>query len=219
MAYPPIFPVPRRRKLKLWIRVLLFTILLGLGVMLADRQVRPVMETFALHQAQVAAVRAINQAVEEVLEQEEISYGDLVTLRHNSLGEITAIETHVIEFNLLRSRLTRAVDGCLQEQLRQDIAVPLGTIFGGNLLSGRGPLVQLRIVPIGYVHTSLANDFASAGINQTLHQIVLHIEAEVAAVIPGYTVSTTISQDFCVAETVIVGAVPEFFAGLEGISG
>ena len=91
--------------------MLLFTILLGLGVMLADRQVRPVMVTFALHQAQVAAVRAINQAVEEVLEQEEISYGDLVTLRHNSLGEITAIETHVIEFNLLRSRLTRAVDG------------------------------------------------------------------------------------------------------------
>lgn len=201
-----------RRKLKWQVRLLLCVFCITAGILAADWKMRPLIQTFAVHQAQVAATRAINDAVEEVLTQEEITYSDLVTLQENSQGEIRAIETKVIEFNLLRSRLTRAIDSRLQNRGEQIIHIPVGTLIGGSFLSGRGPRITFKVIPAGYVHTELENVFSSAGINQTLHQIVLHISAEVAAVIPGYTVSTTTKLDFCVAETVIVGAVPEMFA-------
>lgn len=209
-------PKGKRRKLKWSVRLCLYMLLTILGILASDLKVRPLIQTFAAYQARAAATRAINEAVEEVLQQENILYSDLVTLRENSQGDIRAIETRVIEFNLLRAKLTRAVDNKLLAKEEQIISIPAGTLLGGSLLSGRGPRVTFKVIPAGYVHTELENVFSSAGINQTLHQIMLHISAEITAVIPGYSITTMTKLDFCVAETVIVGAVPELFAGRNG---
>ena len=67
--------------------------------------------------------------------------------------------------------------------------------MGGQILSGRGPEVEFRVIPAGYVHTEIYNQFQSAGINQTLHQIMLKVDATVSAVMPIYTVTTEVTTN------------------------
>jgi sporulation protein YunB len=178
-------------------------------------KLRPVIQLFAGRQAQAAAVRVIDEAVMEVLAAEPVTYQDLVVLREDGEGRVLAIETKTIEMNLLRTKLTRAIDKRLLLRQEQEASIPLGTLFGGNFLSGRGPELTFKLIPVGYVKTELRQQFLSAGINQTVHQILLHITVDVAVVSPGYSTSSVAEVDFPLAETVIVGAVPGLFAEMQ----
>ena len=92
----------------------------------------------------------------------------------------------------------------------QTCALPI-SLSGVQLFSGRGPDLNLKVVPAGYMTSEIENRFDTAGINQTRHQIMLKMDMRVMAIIPGYSVSTDIHTEYCLAETVIVGTVPEAF--------
>ena len=206
-----------RRHLKLSVKFFLFLVMVLAAAVMVDVKLRPVIQVFAGRQAQAAAVRVIDDAVMEVLASDPVSYQDIAVLREDADGKIRAIETRTIELNLLRTKLTRAIDRKLQLRQEQEASIPLGTLFGGNFLSGRGPEVTFKLIPVGYVKTELQQQFLSAGINQTVHQILLHITVDVAVVAPGYTTSTVATVDFPLAETVIVGMVPEMFAEMQPV--
>ena len=55
------------------------------------------------------------------------------------------------------------------------------------------------------------NTFTAAGINQTKHQIRLVVDVSVSILLPGFTTGTRVRNSFTVAETVIVGTVPESY--------
>ena len=206
-----------RRHLKLSVKFFLFLVMVLAAAVMVDVKLRPVIQVFAGRQAQAAAVRVIDDAVMGVLASDPVSYQDIAVLREDADGKIRAIETRTIELNLLRTKLTRAIDRKLQLRQEQEASIPLGTLFGGNFLSGRGPEVTFKLIPVGYVKTELQQQFLSAGINQTVHQILLHITVDVAVVAPGYTTSTVATVDFPLAETVIVGMVPEMFAEMQPV--
>jgi hypothetical protein len=71
--------------------------------------------------------------------------------------------------------------------------------------------VTVRIMPLGSVQTRLYQQFTEAGINQTLHRIMLEVDFQVATVFPGYVVATDTTSSYPVAETVIVGKVPDAY--------
>lgn len=203
-----------RRRLALTLAALLMGLMAG--VLLMDARLRPTIEMFSGYQAKVFATRAINDAIYNELAMDSLPYDTLVTLSQNSAGEVTALQTDMVTINRLRGRATNAVLESLSTMEDQIIRVPLGTLSGVQLLSGRGPVVELKVIPSGYLQTSLENRFDSAGINQTRHQILLIFDMSVTALIPGYTVTTQVSTSFCLAETVIVGAVPEAFTSVNG---
>lgn len=165
----------------------------------------------AAYQAKVYATRILNEAVEAQLAGESPSYRELVSLSTGDDGKINAVQTDVVRLNLLKAALTNAATDRLEELEQQTVLVPLGTLLGWQVLSGRGPLVEFRLVPAGYVRSSLSHRFDAAGINQTRHQIMLQLDASIIAVLPGYTTSTEVSTDFLLAETVIVGTSPDSF--------
>lgn len=189
-----------------------FFLLLLLGCCAAvDAHIRPVIQSMAAYQAKVYATRILNEAVEAQLAGESPSYRELVRLSTGDDGKINAVQTDVVRLNLLKAALTNAATDRLEELEQQTVLVPLGTLLGWQVLSGRGPLVEFRLVPAGYVRSSLSHRFDAAGINQTRHQIMLQLDASIIAVLPGYTTSTEVSTDFLLAETVIVGTSPDSF--------
>ena len=189
-----------------------FFLLLLLGCCAAvDAHIRPVIQSMAAYQAKVYATRILNEAVEAQLAGESPSYRELVSLSTGEDGKINAVQTDVVRLNLLKAALTNAATDRLEELEQQTVLVPLGTLLGWQVLSGRGPLVEFRLVPAGYVRSSLSHRFDAAGINQTRHQIMLRLDASIIAVLPGYTTSTEVSTDFLLAETVIVGTSPDSF--------
>ena len=91
----------------------------------------------------------------------------------------------------------------------KELSVPVGTLLGSPFLAGRGPLIRVRMQSVGSSSAHFENAFTSAGINQTKHQIYLVVDVYVSILLPGFSTTTKFSNTYSVAETVIVGSVPD----------
>ncbi len=203
---------PKNRKRKY--RWKLAGVLLAAAAMFAavDSQLRPVVETMAQYQCRVVSVIAINEAVMDELEKMGDVPHRLVHLEKNVDGTVSNVELDSVEMNRLKARLTEAVSNRLTGLENQDVAIPLGTLLGWQLLAGRGPDIHLQIVPASFVESEVVDTLESAGINQTQHRVCIRFTVEMSAILPGYSTSVDVTDEVCVAQTLIVGQVPEFYA-------
>jgi len=191
----------------------LIALLVGVSTLLAliYTQLRPAVESAAAYQVRLFAARVLNAAILEQLGEEHIAYGDLIRLSRNSSGEIVAIESDMVRINRLKADVNQYVISALEDMGTVTLMIPLGTLLGNEITSGRGPLVEIRVYPVGYVQTDLYSNFTEAGINQTLHQIMLGTRVQMRAIIPGYSIQADIFASYGIAETVIVGNIPEAY--------
>lgn len=185
-------------------------ILIGCAYLL-DLHIRPIITKVSLYQCQVIATKIINQAIFDQLEGEGYDYSSLVTFTTNANGDVIALESNMQSINRFKAELTLLVNDAITQIDEQHVDIALGTVTGAHLLYGKGPVYRFRLSPGGYVNTRLISSFTSAGINQTLHQIVLEVTVNVAAIIPGYTQHVDVVSDYIMAETVIVGSIPESY--------
>lgn len=206
-------------KRRIVIKFLAVAVLLGAVCWYLDVQLQKTISTMVAYQIKVYATRALNTAILEELDRQDISYEDLVTLQKGEDSQVSAITTDAIEISRLKASISNAVEVQLQKPAFQTVGVPLGTVVGSKWFSGYGPNISFRLIPEGSVHTRLENKFDSAGINQTRHQIMLEIEVQFTAVIPGFSTEFTASTNFCIAETVIVGPIPDAYTNVEDGSG
>ncbi|MCL2068871.1 MAG: sporulation protein YunB [Oscillospiraceae bacterium] len=206
----------RRTKPIFVFRVLPVLMLIGIALWSFDASMRPAVESMSVHQARIFAARAVNEAMAQELSAQDVSYGEIITVTQNQNGEVSAIRTNMAEIARLQTRLTSRVLDELVSREQGRVLIPLGTLMGEQLLSGRGPLITIRLVPVGSMQTRISNEFISAGINQTLHRIMLEAEMQVQTIFPGYVITTDTLTRFTVAETVIVGNVPEGYTVITG---
>lgn len=207
----------KRKKLRA-LKMLLVGVCLLAAVFVLDGRVRPVLTTLATYQAKLSATRSINEAVIQVISEEDVVYNNIISVTQKTGGEVSSLSTDMVTVNRLKAQITSKVADRLTQDAVQDIGIPIGTVFGGQLLSGRGPRLTFKVLPAGYVHSEIYNRFQSAGINQTLHQIMLSVEVTISAVAPIYTITTNVDTNLCIAETIIVGKVPEAFTDINGDS-
>ncbi len=179
--------------------------------LLADIRVRPIIEKTAMYQSKIFATRIINDAVYSQLEDESLDYEKLITVTYSSDNSISSIESNMVNINRLKSKITKCVNDELSHIDENDINISLGTISGLYTFYNQGPLIPVKVQPEGYAETTLISSFESAGINQTLHRIIVEITVDISAIIPGYTSSADVTTQFVIAETVIVGNVPESY--------
>lgn len=196
------------KKRRLRRRCFLLAALLIACALGADVQLRPAIRSAAGSQANLYATRAIQEAVFREVERLELEYGDLVRLTYSDQGAVTSLQTDMLAMSKLQSSVTSSVIESVLAFTGQRIALPAGTLTGSPFLSGRGPEVELRLIPAGFVQTKVKNVFDAAGINQTRHQILLNVRLDIQAVLPGYSIASQVDADICLAETVIVGLVP-----------
>ena len=79
------------------------------------------------------------------------------------------------------------------------------------LFSGLGPKLRVSIDSVGDVVAEVRNQFDSAGINQTHHQVLMDLSVTVHLFIPGEVTSVTVDTTMCLAETILIGAVPNSY--------
>lgn len=90
-----------------------------------------------------------------------------------------------------------------------------GNFTGNNLLAGCGPEVKVKVIPIGTVTTDFKTEFVSAGINQTRHRVYLTVYCTMYVAAPLVGEEVIVSNEVVVAETVLIGDVPEFYGGAD----
>lgn len=190
--------------------------LIALGLILAgifiiiDMRVRPIIERTSTYQCQVLAARIINETLYNEL-GDDYDYGSLVKLTADESGNIASIESDMYNINRLKTHSSLLINEAIQKIPAHQLNISLGTVSGINMLFGTGPDLPVRIAPRGYANAVLVSKFTSAGINQTLHQIIMEITADITVIIPGYTKTVMVTTDFLVAETVIIGNVPDSY--------
>ncbi len=178
----------------------------------ASAQLRPALREIALYTVDDAVTKTMNDAVADSIGAGSLDYDELVHLEKDESGNITALITNVARINSLQTRLTDDYMLHSSDVMRTDISIPLGSVFGGVLLSGRGPGIPVRVLSVTNSTARFENAFTAAGINQTRHQIVLYMTVDIELLIPGERLKTQVETSVVIAETVIVGQVPDAYA-------
>ncbi|MBQ2964240.1 MAG: sporulation protein YunB [Clostridia bacterium] len=182
--------------------------------LLIDARLRPMIRSTAAVQAQSYAAVAAGTDIPSILTGTDTGYGSLVSIKRDADGNIVSIETDAMQINLLKSKINSAVAKNLSGLSAKELGIPIGSLTGLALLNGRGPKISTVISITGSAQTSFFDSFDDAGINQTRHQLFLKTTATMLIVFPGETVTAAYTYTTLVAETIIVGEVPEMYAGI-----
>ena len=151
----------------------------------------------------------------DILEENGDEYQDLVRFEKDQFGQILAVQTDVVKVNTMKSRMIARVSQKLNDASAATIRIPLGNATGMDLLYGRGPKIPLRMIPLGSANADFVSVFTNAGINQTRHQVVIEAEVELNVLAPGSETTLTVSSQISVAETVLIGNVPDSYTYLD----
>lgn len=151
----------------------------------------------------------INDAIDKQIEQGNVQYDRIVYFEKDLDGRITALKTNMSEVNRLKTNTLNIINDEILQMDTSDIGIPLGSLFFPELFSGRGPAFPVSILSIRNSDASFSSDFVEAGINQTLHQLNMQISVDIAVLVLGQTNYFTIASQVVIAETIIVGQVPE----------
>lgn len=192
--------------------LLLSAVVLALTMLfLATTQMQPLLESLATTRVSNTVNRIVSEAVDEAIETGNITYSDLISFEKDNEGKISAIYSNMAAFNRLQSKILDIILARIDQVPARDLSIPVGSLTGSVLLAGRGPSISVRMESVGSSSAWFENEFTSAGINQTKHQIVLNIDVAVSILLPGFSTATTVSNAVTVAETVIVGSVPDTY--------
>ena len=197
-------------------RLLLFLVVALLCLTGIDLLLRPRIARALREQGGAAASQILSQTTLQVLEELEVTYEDLVEITRNDTGEIRSIETNSLELNRIKSLLEQRVIAALNDRGVCEWEIPLGSLLGSEYLSGRGPMIPLRIQPAGSMTTEFESRFQAAGINQTSHRIVLNLALSLTTFVPLHGAAVTVHTNFIVADTIIVGEVPDYYTNITG---
>ncbi len=193
----------------LWI---ILTSVAGIGLALLfiaqlNSRIRPILLEVALAKTSNQITAAIDNAVSE----QAVAYSDLITLERSNTGDIVALSSNLAQANILRAQLLDVTLNALDGLETTELEIPLGTVLDWDLFSGRGPDIKVRVLYTGTASAEFENSFSTTGINQTRHQIIFKIDADICVLLPGRQYNETVSTSVCVAETIIVGKVPETY--------
>ncbi len=177
-----------------------------------DRCIRPTAEVVCTEECRRYASNLISSSIHETLSEHPCDYEDFAELRYDSSGNITAVETRTQNVNQLQAQLLSDMNHALESSRNHEIAVSLGTASGVWIFAGRGPEVPLRFLPIGNASVQLISTLESAGINQTCHTLRIQVMVHVAGAIPFCRTETDVIYEYLLAETVLVGRVPDAYA-------
>ncbi len=209
-----------KRRIRNFLRLLLFAgIVLVVFFALFRSRYREAIRSLAQTQVMNATSDLINDAIDHQIEQGVIQYDRIVYFEKDLDGRITALKTNMSEVNRLKTDILNLVNDEILELDTSHLGVPLGSLFFPELLSGKGPMIPVQIMTIRNSDASFFSDFSEAGINQTLHQLNLQVNIDVTVLVLGETKSFTISSQVVVAETIIVGQVPDTFLHTGGYYG
>ncbi len=205
----------KRKKVKIIIILLLLLILCLAAFLMFEYKLSKVVVDISEQTVKAECSLIISSVINELIEKSNITYDKLVDFEKGEQGRVSALKINIIEINKFKSDLSLKILSRLKDVKQMKVTVPLGTIFSSELFSGRGPKILVNVIPVGSVATEINNEISSAGINQTRHQIILTVRAQISILTALNKISTSVSNDICIAETIIVGNVPESYTNID----
>lgn len=212
MSYPASYRykrkrVPKKAKILIIVGAVLAAVIVA--VVFFQKNVTKILYRLSEASVQSMTVLSVNEAVSETLER--IDYDSLITVTHGSDGAVTGISANAQKVNLLARTTATLSMANLSARSENGIKVPVGAFTGIEFLAGFGPKVTFKIISVSRVSCEFDSAFSSAGVNQTRHGVYMDVEATVTVVMPSGSKEISSVTEVLVAESVIVGEVPDVF--------
>jgi len=190
----------------IWILAILVALTIYLVI-----HVNPIIVAYSQSRIESLTVKAVNEAIGDVLSID--TYSKLTVIYRDGQNKIEAVGTDMVLMNQISGKIAIQGQKHIEESTNSRLGVPLWTFSGLPILTGRGPEVPLRVVPVGTVLCTFNSEFIGQGINQTLHRIVLSAQVTVNLIMPLGSRIIHENIDVLLCENVIIGEVPEIYLG------
>lgn len=187
------------------------------SIIILDFRLKSSILEIAKAKAQVDGVEKINLIVNEKIVS-GIKYDDIVRIHKDDKGRIALIQQDTVALNKIMATTLTELSKALNKDEDKNISIPLGQLSGSRILAGYGPKIKVKILPVTQVHVDILNKFEQAGINQTRHLIYFQINNTVKVAVPFLDDEVKVSAIIPLAETIIVGEVPETYVNFNGQS-
>ena len=207
----PAFAGRPRRNRGISILFLLVALLLFLAA--ASLYLKDVSTAIAVSDASDAVTVSINNAIADIMRDGDYSADYFVTFEKSEAGEITAISSNMARINALSARILDRIVGATDTHMLT-VNIPVGNLTGVSLLMGRGPKVPVKIITMTSSRVEFNNSIVTAGINQTKHQINLEVIVDIDILVPWGTESTQVITEVLIADTIVVGQVPDTYLSM-----
>ena len=202
---------------KKWLLAAICFVLVVIGALLYfNFVINPVILSMSEIKVKSLTQRAVNQAVYEVVNSGPV-YDDMIKISRNENGMVTLISADATEINRLARDLIKLSEIKLSEISERGIAIPIGTFSGMPIFVGRGPEVSIRLIPIGVISCNFRSEFHQSGINQTTHRIYVNINSNVSVVMPTQNQNIATTTELLLAESIIIGAIPNTYLNSESL--
>ena len=209
----------RRRRFwfRFWI-ILILALMVSLFIMVRSR-LWPVVKNLAETQVKNTTSDLINDAILEQIVNGNIQYDRIVFFEKDLNGRITALKTNMAEVNRLKTDILNLINDEILAQDTSHLGVAIGSLVFPEFLSGKGPEIPVKILSIRNSDATFQSYFSEAGINQPLQQLTMDVLVDGTILVLGQTDTFTVSSQVVVAETIIVGDVPDTYLQTGGYNG
>lgn len=208
------------RKIRRFLRFLVFIPLAAFIILVLFRiKYNDAIVQLAQTQVTNATSDLINDAIDVQIEVGNIQYERIVYFEKDLDGRITALKTNMSEVNRLKTDILGLINDEILAMDTTDMGIPVGSLILPELASGKGPEIPIQVLSIRNSDATFESSFTEAGINQTLQQLSMHVLVDVSILVLGRTETFTVSSQVVVAETIIVGDVPDTYLQTGGLYG
>ena len=209
----------RRFLIRFLLRLLVvFTVVLG-GLLLFRSHYRPLLRELAETHIKNATSDLTNDALTELLARDSVAYDRIVYFEKDLNGRITAMKTNILEVNRMKMEILEIINQEILDWDTAKLGIPIGSLIFPELFAGKGFCIPVHVLSIRNSDASFESRFQQAGINQTLHRLMMEVNVDASILVLGQTESFSLTSEVVAAETVIVGEVPGTFLNTGGIYG
>ena len=199
---------------RILLAILCFAALVLLILGIVEKNLKPTIVQIAESRASLIATETIHRVLyEKVLA--DVNYNELMFIHKDSEQRITMMQANTIKISRIVSQANLEIKDALDNLKDETIEIPLGQTLGSQLFANYGPRINIKLAPVGKVKVSFTDEFQEAGINQVRHILYLNIETTIRIVVPLATEGVAVNNQVPIAETIIVGQVPNTYFGVE----
>lgn len=179
------------------------------------KEIIPTIKTICESRAEAVALTVTSEIIEKHMT--DFKYNKLMELSYGENGKLTTITANISEMNRLSAVIVKEIQKELLNTGDVKVEIPLGKLLGWSIFSGYGPKINIKLIPAGNVEADFKTEFVSQGINQTKHTVYIDINTSVNIIAPFTSDAIVSNSTLTVAETVIVGDIPNTYLLMEDI--
>lgn len=159
------------------------------------------------------AIEIMNKAVSKTMEG-MTDAGDLIQIEKDADGKISMISVDSIRMNRIATESALSAQELIEKLGEEELRIPLGNAMNSQLFNGMGPLILIRVTPVGAVGSDFRTEIEAAGINQVRYKAYIVLNAQMDIMVGTSRQNVQVSNEVLISDVILVGAVPEMYADL-----